>query len=141
VRREELIALPGDKESIDNAATEKIKFKKKFLGEDTGEEEIVAAPQVRKKKKEFQPLPLLETLRPPEPDVWMLEKPHISAKQDDIIKLSAQFVARNGRSFQNGLMEREHKVHFFSSVSSLRFQFVFWISMSPFFDAFLNGLT
>lgn len=106
-RKEELIAIQGDTESIDNAALERLKFKKRYLGEDMNvEEEIVAKPAiVTKKKKEFQPAP--QDLRPPEPDVWVIEKPNISARQDDIIKLSAQYVARNGRSFQTGLMDRE----------------------------------
>jgi splicing factor 3A subunit 1 len=50
-----------------------------------------------------------ENLEPPPKEIWVLEKPNISALQDDIIKLSAQFVARNGRAFQSGLLEREHK--------------------------------
>lgn len=113
VRKEELIAVVGDVESINNAAQEKIKFKKKFLGEDVVEEEVsrsaIQAVKARK-KKEFQPAPTV--IRAPEPDIWILEKPNISSKQDDIIKLSAQYVARNGRGFQNGLMEREARVCF-----------------------------
>eukprot|EP01126_Amoeba_proteus_P064518 TRINITY_DN9052_c0_g1_i2.p1 TRINITY_DN9052_c0_g1~~TRINITY_DN9052_c0_g1_i2.p1 ORF type:complete len:761 (+),score=229.99 TRINITY_DN9052_c0_g1_i2:930-3212(+) len=104
IRREELIAVEGDGESIENAASEKLKFKKTVLGELP--DEYVTPTQQPKKKKE---VPKLDDLKPPEPDMWVLEKQNISAKQDDVIKLSAQFIARNGRSFQTGLMEREHK--------------------------------
>lgn len=111
MRKEELIAVVGDSVSIDNAAQQKIKYKKQFLGEDIVEEEVsrsaIQAVKARK-KKDFQPAPTV--IRAPEPDIWILEKPSISAKQDDIIKLSAQYVARNGRGFQNGLTEREARV-------------------------------
>lgn len=38
---------------------------------------------------------------------WALDVPALSAADLDIIKLTAQYVARNGRSFQMGLMNRE----------------------------------
>jgi len=115
IRREELIAVEGDLESIDNAALEKIRFKKKFLGEVSDE----SVPAMNMKRKRETPVPNMENLRPPEMEVWLIEKPNISAQQDDIIKLAAQYIARNGRSFQNGLMEREHKNQMFDFLQPL----------------------
>jgi len=49
-------------------------------------------------------------LPPPNPDLFIADLPkEISALDLDVIKLTAQFVARNGHQFQVGLMNREHK--------------------------------
>lgn len=77
----------------------------------------------KKKKKEVE-----APLEPPPQEEWydfcptlflglylshayrVIEKPAIPAVQDDIVKLTAQFVACNGRAFQNGLLARESNV-------------------------------
>jgi splicing factor 3A subunit 1 len=106
IRRVEVIAEVGDKESVENAAEIKMQVKKTLLGEIPLESEL---EQNRAKPKKRTDMIKKENLEPPPKELWVLEKPNISALQDDIIKLSAQFVARNGRPFQNGLFEREHK--------------------------------
>lgn len=45
----------------------------------------------------------------PEPNVFLLDVPKIHSMDLDIIKLTAQFVARNGPQFHAGLMNREAK--------------------------------
>jgi splicing factor 3A subunit 1 len=103
IRAEEVIAEIGDVESIDAAAAEKMKLKKSMLGEIPMEEDLANAAPKKAKKQQID----LSTLEPPPPEMWTLEKPNIAAVQDDIIKLSAQFVARNGAVFTSGLIERE----------------------------------
>lgn len=71
---------------------------------------MLNAAQSKKAKKQTIDL---STIEPPPPEIWTLEKPNIAAFQDDIIKLSAQFAARNGAIFTSGLMEREQKVFVF----------------------------
>jgi len=106
VRRDELIAEIGDKESIDSAASEKLRYKKTALGEIPASEETVLLPALpAMQKKGGMKVP--EAIPAPPAFVWVLEKPNISALQDDLIKISAQYVARNGLAFQSGLMERE----------------------------------
>jgi len=104
IRAEEVIAEIGDVESIDAAAAEKMKLKRSMLGEIPMEEDAVAVAP-KKVRKQID----ISTLEPPPPEMWTLEKPNIAAVQDDIIKLSAQFVARNGAIFTNGLLDREQK--------------------------------
>lgn len=82
------------------------------------EEDLAMASAPKKVKKQTIDLSSIE---PPPPEIWTLEKPNIAAFQDDIIKLSAQFVARNGAIFTNGLIEREQKV--FICLSFLLFTF------------------
>lgn len=48
-------------------------------------------------------------VEPPPPEEWVIEPPYISPLDIDIIKLSAQFIARNGKPFQFGLFNREAK--------------------------------
>eukprot|EP01128_Nolandella_sp_AFSM9_P007949 TRINITY_DN452_c0_g1_i1.p1 TRINITY_DN452_c0_g1~~TRINITY_DN452_c0_g1_i1.p1 ORF type:complete len:691 (-),score=227.82 TRINITY_DN452_c0_g1_i1:114-2099(-) len=84
----------------------KLKLKKALLGE-LPMEEIEST--LRKKKAKDAVV-----LEPPPKEEWVIEKPAISAQQDDIVKLTAQFVARNGRAFQNGLLAREHTNPLFS---------------------------
>eukprot|EP01122_Echinamoeba_exundans_P002268 TRINITY_DN1222_c0_g1_i2.p1 TRINITY_DN1222_c0_g1~~TRINITY_DN1222_c0_g1_i2.p1 ORF type:complete len:774 (+),score=187.37 TRINITY_DN1222_c0_g1_i2:29-2323(+) len=57
-----------------------------------------------------QKLKVTEAATPPAPEnrkSWALDVPALAAADLDIIKLTAQYVARNGRSFQMGLMNRE----------------------------------
>jgi len=61
-------------------------------------------------KKKPKSTPVEMNVEKPPPEIWVVERPQpMTALQDDVIKLSAQFVARNGRSFQTGLMIREQK--------------------------------
>lgn len=116
-----------------------------MLGEIPMEEDLAAANAPKKVRKQTIDLSSLE---PPPPEIWTLEKPNIAAFQDDIIKLSAQFVARNGAIFTNGLMEREQKVFIFfflfsfSSLTFLSFFFLSFFLILLFFDFFrIDNLT
>lgn len=51
----------------------------------------------------------LAELKPPAPDQFSISHPNISPLDMDIIKATAQFVARNGQRFLTGLSEREMK--------------------------------
>lgn len=52
----------------------------------------------------------LADIRPHAPDQFSIQHPPILANVDsDIIKLTAQFVARNGQKFLQGLTEREQR--------------------------------
>lgn len=47
---------------------------------------------------------------PPPPDQFVVEHPrHVSSLETDMVKLTAQFVAKNGRQFLTGLQNRESR--------------------------------
>jgi len=48
-------------------------------------------------------------IKKPDPEEWILDLPELSALDLEIIKLSAQYIAKNGEKFEVGLMKREHK--------------------------------
>jgi len=93
-----------EKTDVERAAELKIQLKKVLLGELPDSD--MPANMMKRKKKRKKDIPKFE--RPPD-DIWVIERPKISALQDDIIKLSAQFRARNGRVFEVGLLNRESK--------------------------------
>lgn len=65
-----------------------------------------APPAVKELKKSV--LPPTQPLEPPEEEVYTIHVPEgITVKDLDIMKLTAQFVARNGKSFLTGLATRE----------------------------------
>merc|ERR1740138_583563 len=47
--------------------------------------------------------------KPPAPDQYTVSHPYIAPMDMDIIKLTAQFVARNGQKFLIGLTQRESR--------------------------------
>merc|ERR1719161_410693 len=47
--------------------------------------------------------------KPPPPDQFIINHPYIAPMDMDIIKLTAQFVARNGQKFLIGLTQRESR--------------------------------
>merc|ERR1719161_1735480 len=47
--------------------------------------------------------------KPPPPDQYSVSHPYIAPMDMDIIKLTAQFVARNGQKFLIGLTQRESR--------------------------------
>lgn len=151
VRREEGIATAGDAELVENAAEMRLQIKKAMLGELPVEDEAGGAKkkQVKVAEAPLEPpapeewsvffsgtsapspttLPLPAFLSHPRPFVLspsrIIEKPTIPAVQDDILKLTAQFVARNGRIFQNGLLARESNVRPSLFTASIFFHFFF----------------
>merc|ERR1719420_502911 len=48
-------------------------------------------------------------IKPPPPDQYIVNHPYIAPMDMDIIKLTAQFVARNGQKFLIGLTQRESR--------------------------------
>jgi len=77
---------------IDQKAKEDEKKKKK--------EQLKALTMGEKKKK---------TVKPPAPEQYVVNHPYIAPMDTDIIKLTAQFVARNGQKFLMGLGQRESR--------------------------------
>mmetsp|Transcript_60293 Transcript_60293/g.155272 ORF Transcript_60293/g.155272 Transcript_60293/m.155272 type:complete len:709 (+) Transcript_60293:66-2192(+) len=67
----------------------------------------------KKKKEEVKMLTMGErrkkTVKPPPPDQYVVNHPYIAPMDMDIIKLTAQFVARNGQKFLIGLTQRESR--------------------------------
>lgn len=68
------------------------------------------------KKKRKEQLKMLTTgekkrkvVTPPPPDQYIVNHPYIAPMDMDIIKLTAQFVARNGQKFLIGLTQRESR--------------------------------
>jgi len=81
----------GYQRMIDQKAKEEEKMKKK--------EQLKALTDVKKKK----------VVKPPNPDQFIVNHPFIAPMDMDIIKLTAQFVARNGQKFLIGLTQRESR--------------------------------
>lgn len=79
----------------------------------------------RPPEKTDVPLPTLPK-EPPPPNEFIADPPSISAHDLDVVKLTAQFVARNGRSFLTSLMSREQK----------NYQFDFLRPQHPLFQYF-----
>lgn len=73
------------------------------------------AKEEEKKKKKEQLKMLTQggrtkkAAKPPPPDQFVLQHPYIAPMDMDIIKLTAQFVARNGQKFLIGLTQRESR--------------------------------
>merc|ERR1712187_1036729 len=63
-------------------------------------EQMEMLTQGEKKKK---------VAKPPAPDAYTVSHPYIAPMDMDIIKLTAQFVARNGQKFLIGLTQRESR--------------------------------
>jgi len=80
------------KEILAQKAKEDEKKKKK--------EQLKALTQGEKRKKQ---------VKPPPPDQYVVNHPYIAPMDADIIKLTAQFVARNGQKFLIGLTQRESR--------------------------------
>eukprot|EP01016_Furgasonia_blochmanni_P005765 TRINITY_DN12269_c0_g1_i15.p1 TRINITY_DN12269_c0_g1~~TRINITY_DN12269_c0_g1_i15.p1 ORF type:complete len:755 (+),score=132.50 TRINITY_DN12269_c0_g1_i15:33-2297(+) len=62
----------------------------------------IAMVQKRDVKKELK-----KDLKPPSPDQYTIETPTVAQIDMDIIRLTAQFVAKNGQKFLTALTERE----------------------------------
>lgn len=54
-------------------------------------------------------LSLLRDIKPPKPDQFSISHPNIASIDMDIMKITAQFVAKNGQKFLSEISERESK--------------------------------
>ncbi|XP_043924458.1 splicing factor 3A subunit 1 [Protopterus annectens] len=87
--------------------------------EGKGQEPSAAIPKVMQQQSTAQQLPqkvqaqvIQETIIPKEPPPeyeFIADPPSISAFDLDVVKLTAQFVARNGRQFLTQLMQKEQR--------------------------------
>ena len=72
-----------------------------------------------------------KVLEPPEPDVYTVAVPELASSVDvDIIKLTAQYVARNGKSFLTGLTSREHSNPQFYFLKPTHSMFTFFTALA-----------
>jgi len=103
---------------------------------DGGAPEPGAAAQVADgvepvKKFDLAVKPVAKVLQPPEAEQYTVRLPEgITGEELDIIKLTAQFVARNGKSFLTGLTSREinnPQFHFLKPTHSM---FTFFTSLT-----------
>ncbi|XP_074312588.1 putative splicing factor 3A subunit 1 [Silene latifolia] len=82
--------------------------------------------------------PVRKVLEPPEAEQYTVRLPEgITAEELDIIKLTSQFVARNGKSFLTGLTSREmnnQQFHFLKPTHSM------FMSFTAFADAYSKVL-
>lgn len=85
-----------------------------FTGSDQTQQTIQKAPSTLVQQKQQEILkqvaeqPFIPKDPPPEFE-FLADPPSISALDLDIVKLTAQFVARNGRTFLTNLMNREQR--------------------------------
>lgn len=77
--------------------------------------------------------------KPPDPELFTVRVPEgLSGLDLDVIKLTAQFVARNGKAFLTGLISREHmnpQFHFLKPTHSL---FTFFTALADAYSRILN---
>ncbi|XP_037416627.1 probable splicing factor 3A subunit 1 [Triticum dicoccoides] len=83
----------------------------------------------------FRVAPLTKVLVPPKAELYMVRLPEgITGEELDIIKLTAQFVARNGKNFLTSLAHRESTNSQFNFIRPTH-------SMFPFFTMFADVYT
>eukprot|EP00249_Psilotum_nudum_P018493 c26835_g1_i1 orf=261-2729(-) len=82
-------------------------------------------------KVEAQEKPVTKILEPPETEQYTVRLPEgVSGLDVDIMKLTAQFVARNGKSFLQGLTHREHQNVLFSFLKPTHSTFTYFTSLT-----------
>lgn len=109
------------------------------------ENEVAATAAAAKPDPSAQFRPVRKVLEPPEAEQYTVRLPEgITGEELDIIKLTAQFVARNGKSFLTGLTSREinnPQFHFLKPTHSM---FMFFTSLADAYSKVLmppKGLT
>lgn len=89
--------------------------------------------------------PVRKVLEPPETELYTVRLPEgITGEELDIIKLTAQFVARNGKSFLAGLTSREMNNQPFHFLKPTHSMFMFFTSLADAYSKVLmppNGLS
>ncbi|CAL1377437.1 unnamed protein product [Linum trigynum] len=90
-------------------------------------------------------IPLRKVLEPPEAEQYTVQLPEgITGEELDIIKLTAQFVARNGQSFLTGLTNREMNNPQFHFMKPTHSMFTFFTGLADAYSKVLmppKGLT
>lgn len=77
------------------------------------------------------PKPVTKVIDPPEAEQYTVRLPEgITGTELDIIKLTAQFVARNGRTFLHGLTHREISNQTFAFLKPTHSMFTFFTSLA-----------
>jgi splicing factor 3A subunit 1 len=79
-------------------------YQKKVRDIKAGVEEKKVTPAQRREAEQVQAIPL-----PPPAFEYFIDLPSISKQDLEIVKLTAQFVAKNGTQFMNALSQREDK--------------------------------
>ncbi|KAG6543090.1 hypothetical protein Mapa_015586 [Marchantia paleacea] len=75
--------------------------------------------------------PAAKALEQPEPELYTVRLPEgLTGLDLDIIKLTAQFVARNGKNFLNGLTNREHSSPQFYFLKPTHSMFTFFTALA-----------
>lgn len=78
-------------------------------GQDGAEAASISALPTKKTVAEKEAKPA-KPLKAPEPEEWIIDIPELLTALDlEVIKLAAQFVARNGKHFYLGLLNREQR--------------------------------
>ncbi|ERN09458.1 hypothetical protein AMTRI_Chr09g32460 [Amborella trichopoda] len=96
-------------------------------------------------KPESQFKPIRKVLEPPEAEQYTVRLPEgITGEELDIIKLTAQYVARNGKSFLQGLTSREINNPQFHFIKPTHSMFTFFTTLADAYSKVLmppKGLT
>ena len=95
---------------------------------------IESKASVQKKEKQ-------KVLREPPPDIYTVKPPEglsIPSLDLDIIKLTAQYVALNGRSFLNGLLTRESRNPQFDFLKGHHYLFAYFTALVESYSKVIN---
>ncbi|KAJ3035287.1 splicing factor 3a, subunit 1 [Rhizophlyctis rosea] len=104
-----------------------------------------AAPaQKPKEDKPAEPeapqIPTKPIPKEPPPFEFVADMPSIAAQDLDIVKLTAQFVARNGREFMNGLQRREQRNYQFDFLRQNHSMFPYFMKLVAQYTQILNPM-
>ncbi|KAF0897915.1 hypothetical protein E2562_001623 [Oryza meyeriana var. granulata] len=87
----------------------------------------------------FRVPPLTKVLVPPKAELYTVHLPEgITGEELDIIKLTAQFVARNGKSFLTSLAQRENTNPQFHFIRPTHSMFTFFTKLTDTYSRVLN---
>lgn len=115
----QLAAPPG---AVSVAAPVKSEGEARAAAQEQSEADAEEAAAVKAPRK---------VLEPPEPDAYTVHVPELAGSLDvDIIKLTAQYVARNGKTFLTGLTSREHSNPQFSFLKPTHSMFTFFTALA-----------
>jgi splicing factor 3A subunit 1 len=99
------------------------------------------APAVIESKASVQSKQKPKVLKEPPPDIYTVKPPEglsIPSLDLDIIKLTAQYVALNGRSFLNGLLTRESRNPQFDFLKGHHYLFAYFTALVEAYSKVIN---